>query len=687
MNKKIFVSIIALFIIVFSFSQVDRSKPPKALDARAINFGKVEQFTLSNGLKVIIVENHKLPTVRFDLYLDRESIFEGEKAGFLSMFGDMMRAGTKNFTKEQLDEKIDFLGTDFWTGSNGFGFSALKKQLNPSLDILNELLFNSTFTNASELEKLKKQAKTGLESQAKNPDAISGRVSNAVLYGKNDPYGEFETAESIDKIDLQVFKSYYENYVKPNIAYLIISGDITMTEAKPLVEKYFAKWQKGDVKQPKFALPIQSKGISIALIDLPTATQSNIKISSLNNLKKSNKNYFASILGNEILGGGSFGRLFKNIREKHGWTYGAYSRLSDDYKRLGSFSASAKVRNNVTDSAVVEFMKEIKAITSVVPDVKELDIKKSEYNGNFALALERPETSASFVRTQLLENLGNDFYKNYLKNINAVSATQIPVTMKEFIDPDNVTIFIVGKAEEIYPKLKTLGYPIQFYDTFGNIIPNPTEKKSAGNITAEQVVDKYLALCGGKDKLKTISTLFVNSTVSSPQIPVPMTSLEKLKAPNFVNREINANGMTMMKETFDGQAGYNIQQGQKKEFTAEELKDHKETNTIFPQLYHDVKGKTVEMKAVNGEDCYKIVISPKRTEYYNVKTGFLVREEVKNVSPQGEMILTIDSSNYKEVNGIKYPYTGNVDFGGQFAMKFEVTELKINSDVIDSDFK
>lgn len=684
MKKVILSCLLAIFTIHFVSAQIDRSKPPKATEARSLNFGKVNNFTMPNGLKVIVVENHKLPTVRMDLYFDNDAIAEGNKAGMNDMFGEVLKSGTKNFTKEQLDETMDILGTDFWSGANSFGFSSLKKQLFPSLDISSEILFNPTFSNKEELGKLKKQSKTDLESGEKNPDVISNRVTNVLLYGKNDPWGEYKTPQTIDNIQLQDFKTYYDKYFSPSKAYLTFVGDITLTEAKLIAEKYFSKWKNKPVAFKAFPLKKTAKGNSIALVDLPSATQSLISVIGLNNFKKSNKLYHAGVLGNDILGGGSFGRLFKNIREDKGWTYGAYSNLDDDAKRLGSFSASAKVRNSVTDSAVVEFMKEIKNIAVSLPSNDELNTKKSEYNGNFTLSLERPETVARFVRTQMTEKLGDNFYKDYLKNINNVSSFDIVNAMKQFVDPNNLTILIVGKAEEIYPKLQKLGYPIKFYDIYGNPAKNPTEKVMA-KVSAKQVVDNYIQLAGGKDKLSKVNTLQVLSNVTSAQIPIPMTAKESYQTPNKIAREITGQGMTLMKEAFNGTTGYQAQMGQSKPFDADELKEYTAEHTIFPQLYYDLANAKVETVTANGEEAYKIKVSDKKTEYFSTKTGMLIKEEILEKTEQGDVVITIDLSNYQEVEGIKLPFTANVDFGGMI-MKFETTSVAINKNVTDADF-
>lgn len=677
--KRYIYNLIAVAILTFSFlavsAQVDRSKPPKPLPARPINFGKVENFKLPNGLTVIVVENHKLPKVRVNLNLDIYGVKEGNKAGYSSMFGDMLRAGTKMYTKDQLDQKIDLLGIDLFASSTNIGFSGLKKQLSPSLEIMKEVLFNATFSNTEELNKLKKQAKTGLEASEKNPDAIAGRVRQVLLYGKEDAWGEYETPQTIDNITLDDFKNHYQIYFKPNIAYLSFIGDITLAEAKALATKYFGTWKKGTVSVQPPALKKNAAGMKIAFVDLPTASQSVINIIGLTDLKKTSSDYFPSVLGNNILGVGSFGRLFKNIRETHGWTYGAYSSLSDNAKRLGSFSASAKVRNNVTDSAVIEFIKEIKRITSEAPTEEEIASKKAEYSGNFSMSLERPETVGNFVYNQLTQNLTADFYKNYLKNINDVTGTQITTSLNNVIDPKNLTILIVGKGEEVLPGLEKLGYPIQYFDKFGNPTQKPEGKKAVSNdVTAAQVLTKYInAIAGSRENAEKVKTVITDAEIEVPQAPMPLPITIKQAVPNKTVQIISVMGQTM-KQGFDGEKAYGIMG---RPVTEEQMKKYKETKGIFSELYDDKEAVLDGIVAINGKDAYKVKVN-KEVSYYDVQTGLKVKEEDGNT--------VVEFFDYKDFGGYKFPTKMTMGQEGG-SSKLTVKNMIINPAIPDSEFK
>ncbi len=659
--------IIAFLTLGLSFfqAQVDRSTPPKPLPERSVNFGEVTEMRFGNGMTVLVVENHKLPTVNANLYFNNGPLFEGNKAGYASMLGDMMRSGTENFTKEQLDEAIDYLGTDFYFGGSSAGFSSLKSKLDTSLDILTEVLFRPTFTNTKELEKLKKQQLTALESAAKNPDAISSNVEGVLLYGQNDPYGELITEESIQNIQISDFKQLYNERVIPNNAYLTFVGDITPKEVKKLLAKNFKKWKKNkNYSAKKYPISSNKSGNYIAFVDLPSASQSVISIINLNDYKKANSDYFAAKLGNSILGGGSSGRLFKNIREDKGWTYGAYSSLNDSYERMGKFKATAKVRNAVTDSAIVEFMKEIRLIGSQAPDMEELNTKKAEYNGNFVIGLENPSTVASFTRNIIIEGLPSDFYKNYLKNIKAVQGKQISEAMARYTDPNNLVILVVGKGSEVASKLETLGMPIKYFDRFGNEIEKPEfVMEVPAGMTVENVLNKAIEARGGLDKLSTVKSIesSYNGEVQGQQMKLTI----KRMAPNFFTQkiEIPSMGMTAMQIKFNGKTGSIEQMGQKQEMPQEMIDGMKAMTSPIDELVllQNKNKSTLEaIVPVNGNNAYQVdtmLGGNKQSSFFDVNSGLLLQtiNYSKNPATGEEVGMPIFYSDYKDFQGVKVP--------------------------------
>ncbi|WP_185851038.1 M16 family metallopeptidase [Blattabacterium cuenoti] len=457
------------------FSQtVNRSIPPKSLKKKTIiNIKKPKYFELENGLKVLIVDSHKHPLVRIGLELDYKNFLEKDKAGIRKVFGNMLRSGTKKFSKEELEEILDYIGSDLYTSFSGVYISTLKKNLEKSFSIFSDILINSKFDNSTELEKIIKQKITDLDLSEKDPNLILQRVRNVLFFGKNHPYGEYETYKSLKKITLHDLRELYKKYYIPNISYLSFIGDISVQEAKKLCQTYLSQWKRGiDLRDQKTFKKLKSHfspKIEIDIVDLPSLTQSTICYGFPINFRKNDPTYFSSILANGILGGGAQSRLFLNLREKKAYTYGAYSFLKSDMD-IGYFYIYTQVRNVVTDKVIKDILKEIIEITKNKVTREELNIKKKEISGLFILDLEDPNRISDFFISEIKNDLPSGFYKNYLNSIRSVTINEVYLSCKRLFSVKNGRILIIGKENEILPNLKKLGYPIRFFDKFGRLI-------------------------------------------------------------------------------------------------------------------------------------------------------------------------------------------------------------------------
>ncbi|WP_185861320.1 M16 family metallopeptidase [Blattabacterium cuenoti] len=449
----------------------NRNIPPKSLKRKTtINIEKPKFFQMKNGLKVLVVENHKLPLVRIGLELDCKPFLEKNKAGTKKVFGQMIRSGTKNYSKEKLDDMIDYMGCSLYTSFSEISIFTMKKYLDKSVSIMSDILMNSKFDNSKELDKIIKQRITDIDLSEKDSNAILQRVRNVLYFGKNHPYGEYETRDTIKNITLYDLKKLYDKYYIPNKSYLSFIGDISQKEAEKLCDLYFSKWEKKyEIDDPIVKEYVIPSKIEIDIVDIPSLTQSTICFGGPVCFKKSDPEYFSSILANGILGGGPQSRLFLNLREKKAYTYGAYSILKSD-KNIGYFSVYTQVRNEVTEKVIKDIIKEIVKITENKISLEELNIKKKEISGQFILDFEDPNRISDLFICELKNNLPNGFYKNYLNKIESVTINDIYESCRKFFFTKNGRIIIVGKASDVVPKIKKLGYPIRYFDQFGSLI-------------------------------------------------------------------------------------------------------------------------------------------------------------------------------------------------------------------------
>ena len=407
----------SLALTGFSQDKLDRSKAPKAGPAPVITINDPAIITLPNGITVIVVENHKLPKVAATLSIDRGPIVEGSKAGVNNFMGQMLGEGTTKTPKDVFDEKVDQMGANVNLFASGGAASALSRYFESAFLLMSEAIQYPAFPQES-FEKIKSQTLTSLKSNEKSASAISARVVNALAFGKNSAQGEFETEETIKSITLKDIKTAYKESITPSRCYITFVGDITPEAAKALVIKAFGNWKGKKLSTPENANVENVHGTEINFVNIPTAVQGEITVSNLINNPLSNPDYHALAIANQILGGGAESKLFMNLREKHGFTYGSYSRVGSGRFQT-QFTSSAQVRSEKADSAIAEIMNEISNMREGKITKEELDNAKAKYNGSFALGMEDPERTASYASNILINNLPKDYYRTFLQKINA----------------------------------------------------------------------------------------------------------------------------------------------------------------------------------------------------------------------------------------------------------------------------
>ena len=658
---------------------IDINAMPKPGPTPAINIAKPNSFKLKNGLTVLVVENNKLPRVNIQLTMDRPPIYEGNIVGVGEIMADQLGTGTTKLSKEEFNKKIDFLGAYLSFSSEGAGANTLSKYSTQVISLMADAVVNPKFS-AEEVNKSKERTIEGLKTKEKDAGEIARRVDNALTYGKNTALGEFETEESINKIQLKDVQDFYKKYYAPDNAYLVIVGDVKTSEIKKLVEKEFGKWKKSGTKfaalEPTKNLP----ATEINIVDVPTAVQSVIRVGNISTLQMKDPQYFSGVIANYILGGGGEARLFMNLREKNGYTYGAYSRLSTS-KYSPSFKANASVRNEVTDKAVVEFMNELKGISQIKPE--ELANAKAKLKGEFIMSLEKPETIARFALNERLYSLPADFYANYLKSIDKVTTSDVSAAAKAYILPNQSRIFVAGKGSEIAEGLEKLGYPVKYFDKFANPASKPETKKIAAGVTAESIGQKYIATIGGKVNVEKINSLQMNSSATVQGMTIETITLAAKGGKTSV--EMKMMGQSMQKIVFDGKDGYIMAQGQKQPLPAELKEELAANKEIFPELAFNAKNTTLRgIENVNGEEVYAIKKGNK-TYFYSVKTGLKVGESQTQKMQGQEVIVPTYYSDYKEVSGVKLPFKISQNMGG-IEMNSDVKSYEINK-ATDKDFK
>ncbi|MEI6577613.1 MAG: pitrilysin family protein [Bacteroidota bacterium] len=684
MRKQLFfTAIIFLALAGITNAQVDRTKKPQAGPPPKIVIGDYQTFTMANGLRVIVVENHKLPKVTYSMVFDYNPVMEGKEQGFVDFTGSLLGTGSKNRTKDQINQEIDFIGAEMNFSTNGCYATCLKKHNEKMLDLLTDALIYPKFTQ-EELNKVLTQAQSGLASAKTEPQAIAERVGRIVMYGKDHPYGYSMTEESVKQISLENCNNFYSSYIRPNNSYLAVVGDITLAEAKPLIEKYFSGWKEAPVPSTIYPAPEAPATRLVELVDRPVAVQSLVRVEYPVNLKVGDPDYIKARIANTVLGGGTF-RLFNNLREAHGYTYGAYSQLSPD-KFVGNFAANAEVRTVVTDSAITQILFEMKRMTEEKVPADELDLVKNYASGTFALSLEKPETVATFALNIERFGLPHDYYANYLKNIAAVTPDDVLLVSQKYIKPNNAHILVIGKGEDIAAKLKVFAssQKIDYYDVDGNSYdPSKKSKPLPAGITAKQVTENYLTAIGGRKELAKIKDVTMNMGFVMQGMSISIKMYRKV--PDMMMVDVSSSGMTLSKQIYDGKKAVVTSPQGSEELTGEDLESMKYQAILNLEMDYDKYGVKTELSGIEeikGKDAYKMEIAypngVKETEWYDIATGLKIR----TLSKEGPQ----DLNDYRDVKGIKFPFQLVKEMGGQ-EMKLNVDSIEINTKIKDDIFK
>ncbi len=452
----------------------DRTKPPELGPPPRVALPPIVTRQLANGVKLMIVEQHELPLADFVLLVGSGGTADPTgKTGIANLTSQMLREGTTTRKSLDIADQIAFLGinlspTSSWESST-LSLHTPTAQLDSALALFADVALHPSFP-ANEFERIRKNRLTELLQLRDQGPAIANIAFPAIIYGSAHPYGVplIGTEASVKALTTADLQSYYQNNFKPNNATMIIVGDVNPGQIEQKINALFGSWQRGDVPALNYGEPPKSGTTTIYLIDKPGAAQSSFRIGSVG-VPRSTKDYFALTVMNTILGGSFSSRLNQNLREAKGYTYGAGSRF-DMRRAAGPFSASAEIVSAKTDSALLEFMKELNNIRQSVP-ADELSRAKRylqlQLPGNFETT---QQIGAALVPVALY-GLPLDYFNNYVQNVEAITQADVARVAQQYINPGSLAVVIVGDRKTIEPALKSTNVgPIVIRDISGQPI-------------------------------------------------------------------------------------------------------------------------------------------------------------------------------------------------------------------------
>ncbi|HEU4834295.1 MAG TPA: pitrilysin family protein [Pyrinomonadaceae bacterium] len=454
---------------------VVKGKAPVNKEVLKVKLPRAEEATLKNGLQVILLPAHKVPTFNMQLVVLSGGLADkADYRGLASFTASLLREGTKTRSSKDIAEQVDALGATLTANSGLSSLTSvvntggLVESLDQTLELFADVIRNPIFPQA-EVDKYKTRTLAQLQFQRSSPQFLAAEQFQKAIYGTGHPASLIAPpAESLKKLTSKDLADFHAMYYRPNNAILAIVGDVTMKEIMPKLEKEFGDWQKGDVPAVTIPqAPAQSES-RIFLIDRPGSVQTVLQLGTLG-IERTSPDYFAVLLADRVLGGGPSGRLFMNLREDKGYTYGAYSNFGGT-KFRGTWISSSEVRTDVTEGAMKEFMYELNRLRNETVATEELENAKRAIIGSFALSLEQPGTLLQNVITQKLYNLPADYWDTYPQKVSAITAADVQNAAKKYIDMGHLQVVAVGDAAKAREILAKYG-KVELYDAEGKPVP------------------------------------------------------------------------------------------------------------------------------------------------------------------------------------------------------------------------
>jgi len=446
---------------------LDRSIPPLPANAQTMSFPPFQTRTLSNGLKIICVENHKLPIVTVNLVIRTGSAFDGLNSGLADMTANLLMKGTTKRNAEQIAEEVDFLGASLNTNAgwdaSSISLTTLTKHLPALLEIMGDILLNPTFPE-HEVKRLQALTIADLVQAKADVNYLASTRAAQALFGMH-PYGNTATEQSINAIDRRACRDFYEAGYAPDNSFVVVAGDADINSLAGRFEDLFTGWEKHSIRKRQFSeiQPIAERIVSI--VAKPGAVQTSIRIGQ-EGVKRSDGDFLALDALNTIIGGYFNSRLNASLREKHGFTYGAHSRF--DARALGGcFVVSCDVRTEVTDKAIGEIFNELHRIVIEPVTEEELTLMKNYVSGRFPLMIETPQHTANLLQNIELYGLPENYYSTLGERVRALSSDNLMTVAKKHLHPDRMAIAVAGDASKIMEGMKQFG-TVAVSDTDGN---------------------------------------------------------------------------------------------------------------------------------------------------------------------------------------------------------------------------
>jgi len=630
----------------------DMNKRPESLESKDFTFPEFKEKTLSNGLRIFFIEDKEQPTLNLNFVFKGGKVAES-KPDVADFTATLLTKGTKSKSALIIAETIDGIGADISANSSldYFSISAftLTKHQDKVLEILADIMLNPAFDD-DELEKLVPKALAGLKSEKSNIGSLAAKMSNIAVYGKDHPYAKISSEKTINSIETDYLKNYYESFIRPNNGTLAIVGDFDIDKLTQKLEKLLSKWSKKEI--PEYTIPEpKSMATGVYFVERPASVQSAVRYVT-KTVPYNSTNYEALTFAAGVIHSGFAGRLFKTLREKYSYTYSPMGGQSGNVS-TNKFACGSDVRTNVTDSSISVILNEVGNLANEVPSSEEVDLIKKFRIGMYFMSFENSSYIANLLQNYVLNNKSLELLKTIHKRYQSLTNYDLNKVANEYMNPKNAYIIVVGD-KSIKESLQQFGY---VYDYDLDI--NPVFANEKIDLSTKELIKKYTIALGGEDAISKIKTITATgeANMSFSGQEVPGTFEEYRKFPNKMAQTLKLAFDTQIFK-YNGKSGYVGNSEGKIDAEGPVLEKLKLEAEMFVETKFLDYDLDLKVMGIKDNDIVLNVIYKDKSErkyYFNKNTFLLNKVESLEDTPQGPINVIKYIDEYITVAGVKLP--------------------------------
>ena len=664
------------------------SEKPMPAKYRAVKMVDPETFVLINGLKVILVENKKLPFTSYKIVFDYTDVLLGDKKGVDLIFDKLWgKNGRKNKEADVLDYKLR-TGSNIVIGDKSIYIEGLSRFQDKNISLLSDLSMQFRFTE-DEFEETKQKIIDSLYFASNRNELIVDVVARKLMFGNNNPNGETFDIGNIENITSDDVRDYYNSFFNPNNSYLMAYGDVSMRELRRQVFRYFNKYMKGEIIKGYYPQPYNLPQIEIDFIENYNSDSLSVWMGNVMNKVAFKDNWLLENSSNALLFDNTIGLFSDSFLEDAGIT-NLNKHYDDDDKY---FSLEYDVSENDVAASIKKNLDQLSKIEGGGPiDSVSFSVFKESISRNYIRGLTEPHKISDLYLMYYISGFGRYIVPNLMEVIDTVSLSSINAPLKQKIKIKQFRIVVSGKPKTAVPKLEKLGYKLNYYDQFANAtFPPSLDRAVPDSINVNDVVSRYLSKRGGEDKLKEVRRLLQWWIININDNKLSIKN--KYMLPNRRLSTYSNNNVIVLKTVFNGEYGYVEKSGTITEIGGAEFLKLSMERSIFPIMYYHDLGYVLSLESqipLKGEECYKVRAEAPYGQvfllYFRIADGLLIRKEVVDMYTD-EVVNYVNYSDFKTYDDIVFPYKAETEIEGKKA-ELILTQIKINDEnVRKSDFK